>query len=280
MHLPPPSRARGTRSARFTVSLGATPLLLALILACGGGVPLLHPAQVLPAWKTAFATGVSDRFVLGDERRALDEAQERPPGAPPNDPRLTRAVLVALAEGPAVSPFLAGRVGFPASNEAGFSYSGQAARADARHSFAWGEHGALGLGLGLTARGLGQSAVPPGADLGRARGFGLDLPVLVGYRADADLVSVWGGLRASVDRWTGSVGLDPMPPLFHLDATRLAAGPSVGLAVGLPPFWVAAELEVDYAHVTGSLDRPGAHLDASLDGWSMRPAGALVMKFR
>ena len=278
MLLPPPSRARGTRSARLAVSLGATPLLLAPLLACGGGVPLLHPAQVLPAGKTAFAAGMSDRFVLGDERRALDEAQERPPGAPPNDPRLTRAVLVALAEGPAVSPFVAGRLGLPASNEAGFSYSGQAVRADARHSVAWGGHGALSLGLGFTARGFGQSAAPPGSDLDRAHGFGLDLPMLVGYRTDADLISVWGGLRAGVDRWSGSVGLDPMPH-FDLDATRLAAGPIVGLAVGLPPFWVAAEVELDYAHVTGSLDRPGAHFDARLDGWSMRPAGALVTKF-
>ena len=41
----------------------------------------------------------------------------------------------------------------------------------------------------------------------------------------------------------------------------------------------AAELEVDYAHVTGSLDRPGARYDANVSGLSARPAGALVAKF-
>ena len=241
-------------------------------------MPLLHPAQVLPAGKSALAAGVSDRFVLGDEQRALDEARQRTPGAPPADPRFSRGVLVALAEGPAVSPFVAGRIGITGSNEAGLSYSGQAVRGDARHSFAWGQQGALSLGLGLTARGLGQSADLPGTDLDRAHGFGLDLPVLVGYRSDADLISVWGGLRGSVDRWSGTVALDPAPR-FELDASRFAAGPIFGFAIGLPPFWVAAELEVDYAHVTGSLDRPGAHVDARVDGWSMRPAGALVTKF-
>ena len=279
MQLRSTSRARAScrRCAgivlRLTGSVG-----LASLMACGGGVPLLHPAQVLPAGKTAFAAGVSDRFVLGDAERALDSARQRPPGAPGADPRLTRGVLVALAEGPAVSPFVAGRMGIPGSNEAGLSYSGQAVRGDARHSFAWAAQSALSLGLGLTARGLGQSAELPGADLDRAHGFGLDLPVLVGYRSDADLLSVWAGLRGSVDRWSGTVALDSAAP-FELEASRFAAGPIVGLAVGLPPFWVAAELEVDYSHVTGSLNRPGAHLDARVDGWSMRPAGALVTKF-
>ncbi len=249
-----------------------------MITGCGGGVPLLHPVHPLAPGKTAFAVGLSDRLVVGDEKRALDAAQQRMPGAPPDDPRLTRGVLVVIAEGPALAPFAAGRVGVPGSNEAGLSYSGNALRADLRHAFEW-EQSALSLGLGLTGRGLGQSSVGvPGADFDRARGFGLDLPVLYGFRSDPDLLSVWAGARLSFDHWSGSVALDSMPP-FELDAGRLAAGPVLGLSVGLPPFWVATEVEVDYAHVTGSLDRPGAHYDAHVDGWSVRPAGALIAKF-
>ncbi|MET0791496.1 MAG: hypothetical protein ABW061_08235 [Polyangiaceae bacterium] len=241
-------------------------------------MPLLHPAHTLAPGKTAFALGVSDRLTLGDEKKALDYAQERPPGAPPGDPRYGRGVAVALAEGPAVAPFAAARIGIVGANEAGLSYSGQAVRADARHAFEW-EHSALSAGLGVTGRGIGQSPLDlPGTDLDRAHGFGLDLPLLYGYRTDADLISLWAGLRASLDHWSGEVSLDEQKP-FALRANRLAAGPVLGLAIGLPPLWVAAEVEVDYAHITGSLDRPGARYDANVDGWSVHPAGALIGKF-
>ena len=259
--------------ARFAVGLSA-----ALLSGCSGGVPLLHPAHALAPGKTAFAAGLSDRLLLGDERRALDAAQQRAPGAAPSDDRATRGALVALAEGPALAPFAAARVGLPGSNEVGLSSSGPALRGDARHAFEWA-HSALSLGLGVTGRGFGQSALDlPGTDLSHTRGFGLDLPVLFGYRTDAELLSVWAGLRGSLDHWWGSALLDQAAP-FELRADRAALGPVLGLAVGLPPFWVAAELEVDYAHVTGSLDRGAAHATAQLSGWSARPAGALIAKF-
>lgn len=243
-------------------------------------MPLLHPAHALAPGRTAFAVGVSDRFVLADQQEALDYALARPPDSQPNleDPRYARGVLVALAEGPAVSPFASARVGIAGSNEAGLSYSGQALRGDARHAFVW-DKSAISAGLGVTGRGFGQSAFdPPGTELGKANGYGFDLPLLYGYRTDADLVSVWAGARASFDHWSGRVSLDRNEQ-FALAASRWAAGPILGLALGLPPFWIAAEVEVDYTHVTGSLDRPGARYDAAVDGWSVRPAGALTAKF-
>ena len=262
----------------------STPLLglLSVLSACGGGVPLLHPAHVLPEGRTAFAVGVSDRLVLGDEQRALDDARQRTPGAPANDPRYGRGVLVALTEGPAVAPYVSARAGLPGSNEVGLSYSGQSLRADARHAFDWGSS-AFSAGLGVTGRGLGQSAFDvPDTDLSHARAIGADLPLLFGYRTDADLISVWGGLRGSVDHWSGTLTLDPAAP-YQLNANRWAAGPVLGLALGLPPLWVAAELEVDYAHVTGTLDRAGSgaggSLGADVNGWSARPAGSLIAKF-
>ena len=248
-------------------------------MGCGGGVPLLHPAHALSPGKTAFGLGVSDRFALGAEKHALDYAQARPPGAAPSaDPQYGRGVLVALTEGPAVAPYVSARAGLPGSNEAGLSYSGDALRADARHAFDWGST-ALSAGLGVTGRGFAQSSFDLAeADLSRARAIGIDLPLLFGYRTDADLISVWGGLRGGVDHWSGTLSLDP-GAAYRLSASRWAAGPVVGLALGLPPFWVAAELEVDYAHITGTLDRPGTGLSAQIDGWSARPAGSLVAKF-
>jgi hypothetical protein len=252
---------------------------LAALSGCGGsGVPLLHPAHALPAGRTAFAVGVSDRFVLGDAEQALDEAQQPMPGAPQGNAPPTRGQLVALVEGPAVAPYAAARIGIPGTNEAGLSYSGHALRGDLRHAFEWG-HSALSAGLGMAGLGLGQSTEnPPGTDLSGAHGVGLDLPILYGYRTDAELISIWAGLRGSFDRWSGDVSLDPSPA-FELHATRVALGPIVGMSLGLPPFWVCAELELDYAHVTGSLERPGTRYDAQISGWSARPAGALVAKF-
>lgn len=267
-------RASATRGAH---GLGAG-LLCCSLIACAGGVPLLHPARALPSGKTAFALGVSDRFPLGDQKEALDLAQQRSPGPAPSDARYGRGVVVALVEGPAVAPYASARLGIPGSNELGLSYSGQAVRADGRHAFEWGQS-ALSAGLGFTGRGFGQSPLDlPGANLDRARGFGVDLPLLYGYRTDADLISIWAGLRASLDHWSGSVDLDAQAP-FTLSANRVAVGPVLGLAVGLPPFWVAAELEVDYGRVSGSLVRPGTRYDADVDGLSVRPAGALIAKF-
>ena len=273
----------GPRKAKislFVLARVSSAFGLAALTGCGGGVPLLHPVHALLPGRTAFAVGVSNRFVLGDAKRALDATPPRMPEAPaaPADGRGTDGVLVALAEGPAVAPYFAARVGIPGANEAGLSYSGQALRGDLRHAFEWGSS-ALSAGLGLTGRGFGQSAYdPPGTDLSGAHGVGVDLPILLGYRTDAELISVWGGLRGSFDHWSGTVSLDAQAP-FELDASRVALGPVLGMSLGLPPFWVSAELELDYAHITGSLDRSGARYDAQLDGWSARPAGALVGKF-
>jgi len=259
-----------------------TPCMALTLCACGGGIPLLHPAHALPSGQTAFGAGVGERFVLGSERSALDYARQRVAegASPPADPRYTRGVLVALAEGPALAPWGSARVGIPGSNEAGLSFSGQAVRADARHAFDWGST-ALSAGLGLTARGFGHSALElPGTDLNRVSGFGLDVPVLFGYRTDADLISVWGGLRGAFDHWSGNVSLDTDAD-SSLSASRVSAGPVLGLAVGVAPIYVAAELELDYSHVTGTLDRaaPHEHDQATIDGWSLRPAGALIGKF-
>lgn len=270
-----PHRTKITRAALAWIGAGVG---LASLSGCGGGVPLLHPAHALPAGRTAFAVGVSDRFVLGDAAQALAETEQRTPGAPPEDARATRGLLVRLAEGPRVAPYAAARIGIPGTNEAGLSYSGHALRGDLRHAFEWGKS-ALSAGVGVTGLGLGSSTSdPPGTDLSGAHGVGVDLPVLLGYRTDAELISVWGGLRGSFDRWSGSVSLDQSAP-FEVDASRLALGPIFGMSLGLPPFWVSAELELDYAHVTGSLDRPGTRYDAQISGWSARPAAALIAKF-
>lgn len=266
---------------RSLIPLGLALQVALLLGACGGGSPLLHPAHALPAGRTAFGAGMSDRFVLGSERTALDDARARASNAPPPaDDRYTRGVLVAVVEGPALAPWASARVGIAGSNEAGLSFTGDAIRADARHAFDWGDT-AFSAGIGVTGRGLGHSALDlPGTDLNRVNGYGVDLPLLYGYRTDADLISVWAGARGALDHWSGKVTIDEMGDA-NLSATRLTFGPVVGLAVGIAPIYVAAELELDYSHVTGSMDRaaPADSLSGSFSGVSLRPAGALIGKF-
>ncbi len=266
---------------RSLIPLGLALQVALLLGACGGGSPLLHPAHALPAGRTAFGAGMSDRFVLGEDRAALDYARARAnDAAAPTDDRYARGVLVAVAEGPALAPWASARVGITGSNEAGLSFTGDAIRADARHAFDWGET-AFSAGVGVTGRGLGHSALElPGTDLNRVNGYGVDVPLLYGYRTDADLISIWAGLRGALDHWSGKVALDDMGDA-NLSATRLSLGPVVGLAVGVAPIYVAAELELDYAHVTGSMDRaaPADSQTGSFSGVSLRPAGALIGKF-
>jgi hypothetical protein len=274
----PGGASRSARTARRVCVRLAICIGLGLLSSCGGGIPLLHPASALAPGRTAFSAGVSDHFVLGDEQRALNDARNRVPEGAPGDPPFDQGVLVAVAEGPALSPFVSARAGIPGSNEAGLSYTGRALRGEARHAFEW-DQSALSLGLGLTARAFGQSTLEvPGTDLRRASGWGVDLPILYGYRTDPELISIWGGLRGSFDHWAGSLALDA-GERFKLGASRLALGPVLGLAVGVPPFAVAVELEVDCARVAGSLDRAATHYDVQLGGWSAHPAGALVAKF-
>lgn len=274
-----PCGARASaRTGRRICVVPAICVGLGLLSGCGGGIPLLHPAAALAPGQTAFSAGVSDHFVLGDEQRALGDARKRLPGAPPGDPRFDQGVLVAVLEGPALSPFVSARAGIPGGSEAGLSYTGQTLRGEARHAFEWGQS-ALSLGLGLSARAFGHSTLElPGTDLRRASGWGVDLPIVYGYRTDPDLISIWGGLRGSFDHWAGSLALDA-GERFDLGASRLALGPVLGLAVGVPPLSVAVELEVDCARVAGSLNRAAEHYDVQLGGWSAHPAGALVAKF-
>lgn len=279
MHYLPPSpvRARPIAGERLVRGGLAAFVLASAGFGCGGASPLLHSAHALRPGQTAFALGSSDRVVLGSERDALDQARQHQPGSPSDD-RVTRGLLVALAEGPELSPFAAVRVGLAGTNEVGLSYSGRALRGDARHAFEW-DNRALSLGLGVSGQGVGTGALDlPGSDLDRVRGVGFDVPVLFGYRSDADLLSGWVGARASFDHWSGKASLDSSD-FFPLRADRWAAGPMFGAAVGLPPFWVAAELEVDYALVTGAVDRSGRRDELRVSGWSARPAGALIARF-
>jgi hypothetical protein len=282
-----------------TVRAGALRLALGTVLlsACGGGGPLLHPAHTLPEGDVTFAAGTSGRFTLGGLREAerdLDGAAAIPGGARTDEERqgFTNGAISVAALAPGVAPFVAGRVGLGHHNEGGLTYTGRAARLDARHAFEWPKL-AISVGgavIGAYAdSGREPQPAPEGSGGGlralsirSVSGYGFELPVLFGYRSDADVVKLWTGLRAGFDRYgyNASVIETPAQPArAHGKATRFWGGGLVGFSVGLAPIEVRAEVDAAYESVHGELVTGGEELTGDVAGWSLTPAMAISAKF-
>jgi hypothetical protein len=266
--------------------------------ACGGGAPLLHPAHTLPADQISAAVGTSGHFVLGDLARAkadLTAAAADPGGATTRDERhrFVQGALAELAMAPGVAPYVAARAGLGNHNEVGLTYTARSLRLDARHAFEWPSLAvSVGLaGIGALPRvvdrpkdGLDEAG---GAglrtmDVESSRGYGLELPLLFGYRSSADVVKLWAGLRAGFERDSYYVTIVEAPDhAFATDAeaTRLWAGGLVGFSVGLAPIEVRVELDAAYEMAEGSLAAAGGKLEAELSGWTLTPAMAISAKF-
>jgi hypothetical protein len=282
--------AAGGRLARL--ALCAVPLL-----GCGGGAPLLHPAHTLPEGSVTFAAGTSGKLALGGLARAEEKLQAAAAtrgGARTADERrgFVQGALVRFAAAPGVAPFAAARVGLGHHNEAGLSYLGRALRVDGRHAFEWQS---VALSLGLAGSGvLGRAGDRPtrelmGSDRGlrsveatSLRGYGLELPVVFGYRSSADVVLLWVGLRGGFERDSFQALLVDSPDeqlATSGAALRLWGGGLVGFAVGLPPIQVRTEVNVAYERVQGHLLTGGGKLEGDVAGWSLTPGLAISAKF-
>jgi hypothetical protein len=271
-----------------------------LLNACAGGAPLLHPAHTLPEGDVSFAAGTSGHLTLGELERAasrLDDAAAIPGGASTERERshFAEGMLTRVAVAPGVAPFAAARVGLGNHNEAGLSYTGRSFRLDARHAFEWPT---LALSVGASAIGAPPR---PGAeepersvedmpqnggglrtvDVTSLRGYGLELPVLFGYRSSADVVKLWTGLRAGFERDSANLRLVVSPDTALSttgNATRWWGGGLVGFSVGLAPIEVRVELNGAYQSVHGSLLTEDGELSADVAGWSLTPAMAISAK--
>lgn len=271
--------------------------LAALLVGCGGGAPLLHPAHTLPEGDVTFAAGSSGKLALGDLADAdqrLDDAAAIPSGATTSEERrrFVEGAIARFAMAPGVAPFAAARVGLGQQNEAGLSYLGRSLRIDGRHAFEW-PNVALSVGLAGTGALARAGDKPPrevaapdsgfrSVDVTSLTGYGVELPVLFGYRSSADVVMLWAGLRAGFERDTFDVALVEAPnEQFATSgaATRLWGGALVGFAVGLPPIQVRTELDVAYESAQGHLLTGTGELEVDVAGWSLTPALAISAKF-
>jgi hypothetical protein len=256
-----------------------TPLWFVFVAGCGGGVPLLHEAHVLPPGGARAGAGFSGTFATGDASVAMGEARSAATGTTtaPKDTAFALGAAAAIGMAPGIAPWVGARVGLPGENEAGLTYTGRVVRIDGRHAFQ-NETTALSIGPGLSlfaGPGTGGDAVP-NLDW-TARRLGVDLPVLLGWRSSAGIVSGWGGARAGIESTTGTVTLaiqDP-PRSGDLALTRWYFGAVVGLAIGFRHLHAALELDASYSHVSATL----AGIAAKTSGVTLSPATALILTF-
>jgi hypothetical protein len=273
---------RGPRQrAPFWLLLGCS------VAGCGGGLPLLHPAQTLRLGEVRALAGFSSNVAVGElasaTRNAVNQAAGTSSGPPPGDVAYAQGALVAASIGPGLAPIVGARVGVGAQSEAGLVYTGRAVRADIRRSFELSDTLALSIGAGGSATLYGRSdqASIPNVDLGRLHGWGADVPILLGYKSDGDLYMLWLGARGGwqhvdVDDLTSEPGSAQLgTPPISLSATQFWAGGLLGAAVGFRHVHVAMELDVSYASVTGDYDETHAHVA----GVSLAPAAALWWLF-
>jgi hypothetical protein len=273
---------RGPRQrAPFWLLLGCS------VAGCGGGLPLLHPAQTLRLGDVRALAGFSSNVAVGElasaTRNAVNQAAGTSSGPPPGDVAYAQGALVAASIGPGLAPIVGARVGVGAQSEAGLVYTGRAVRADIRRSFELSDTLALSIGAGGSATLYGRSdqASIPNVDLGRLHGWGADVPILLGYKSDGDLYMLWLGARGGwqhvdVDDLTSEPGSAQLgTPPISLSATQFWAGGLLGAAVGFRHVHVAMELDVSYASVTGDYDETHAHVA----GVSLAPAAALWWLF-
>ncbi|WP_441290572.1 hypothetical protein ACSRUE_08470 [Sorangium sp. KYC3313] len=238
---------------------------------CHGSGPLLHPAHVLRPGAVRLGGGLSGDMVVAGAADA---------GASVADPATAegaaRRKLSAITVSPGVAPWASARVGIEGENEAGLTYTGRAIRLDGRHAFPLGD-AALSIGLGasaLFAGGLGPSA--EGIDV---HGAGLDVPLLLGFRSDADLYALWFGPRLGFELLGGQVRLPAgaalRGSLVDASGQHLQLGFVLGFRAGFRHVHVALEGTATYHHAEGEI----AGEPVAIDQGTVAPGGGLTVTF-
>jgi hypothetical protein len=270
------------------------------VAACGGGAALLHPAHVLGVGRVSAGAGASGQFVFGTGAGAIDRGRTAASANTQGNAEqaFVEGVVSQAALAPGVAPWVGARAGLGGSNEGGLTYTGRAARVDARHAFG-DDTVAFSIGLGASAvlmhpPSVNELQAPPAPTAGRfairtynlsATGWAFDVPAIVGWRSSASIVEAWAGVRAGVERVTGyleTVEPGDLKGFASVAALRRYGGGLAGAAVGFQPFSVALEVDVAYQAVSATADFPSgvpSEREAKLSGLTVAPSGAIIGKF-
>lgn len=263
------------------MSARAAPLLIALTgVGCGAGAPLLHPAHVLGAGNIRAAAGVGAQAIAGDVSKALRDAQAIDTAhGPTTDPEYTRGAMSLVALSPGISPYVSARVGLGQQFEGGLVYTGRSARIDARRAWLLGEHWAFSIGAGFdgTFAGGTSSTRLDAVDTGSLRGFGFDVPAMIGWRSTGGIYQAWLAARGGyMHHFISAVTTEPkLTGPRPLQADHGHVGGLIGVATGFRHIHVALEMEIDWQYLTGSF----GGTTASVEGVSLTPSTALFWDF-
>jgi hypothetical protein len=280
-------------------------------IACGGAVPLLHPAHTLPQGTITVGSGVVNQVALGAASRTIDNGKAAASAegvAHDGEQAFVEGALIDHALSPGLSPWVGARLGLGSQYEAGMTYTGRSLRLDARHAFEQ-KKTALSIGLGLSAALMGSDPgslemVPASGDERirssgydfSATGWGIDLPLLWGVRSSGHLFELWTGTRLGYERVFGNVILldraepqadelsEPAHEYAEASVGRLYAEALVGLSVGVPPAFVRFEIGAGVHRMGGKLNLGGYPGDSKFREFdstagSLSTAGALVLEF-
>ena len=246
-------------------------------------MPLLHPARALSLGDVRAVAGFSTNAFVGGFNDALRNVPKPSSTAfSSSEASYARAALVEASVAPGLAPLVGARVGLGRQFEGGIAYTGRTLRFDARRSFDLTTHWAVSLGAGGMGDVYGHDAagVVPTVDLGQLRGWGADVPVVVGYTSDAELYMLWIGARAGWERVDSAAPASagsaaPMAPTQALSATRFWGGGLLGFAVGFRHLHAAIELDCSYASVSGAY----GDTHAQVTGATIAPASAVWWHF-
>lgn len=269
---------------------GAVLVVAAALCGCAGGSPLLHPAHVLEQRQVRFAAGVAANIVQGGAADAITTARGVAGTAPADKPPASYATgaLAVAAMSPGVSPFVAARAGLGYSTEAGLGYTGRALRLDGRYAVQGGSM-SLSIGAGgsaLLAHRAGETSPElVGLQLDGLSGWGVDVPVLFGWRSAADAVWWWAGARGGYENLRGSIGYvspSPSPGVqtnsvveTDVSGNRFYVSALTGLAFGFRHVHAAVEIQGGYQEADATLWGAAVRVR----GLALTPAAAVLGSF-